>query len=188
MPTHRFVCLRRSPSALLSRFILLVGLLMVSGCGGSSGESALGWLMGAESQFDAGIKGAVTDSLHGTADFRTDDRGRLVGIELNRDGAPMQGLSLELEPRPPETDQYTVVDPVLMNAPREGEQPGFVAYLESDAGSFEADEGHLHITAMGDHHIEGTFELYMHGERRSGPSVEVDITVKGAFQATRPAQ
>jgi hypothetical protein len=144
--------------------------------------------MGAESQFTARIDGAVTDSLRGTADFRTDDRGRLVGIELNRADAPMQGLSLELQPRPAEADTYTVVDRELMGAMRDGQPPGFVAYLESDAGSFQAADGTLQIDEMSDDHIEGTFDLYMQGARNSDPSIEIDITVTGSFEATRPAQ
>lgn len=177
-----------SRSAVGRALLLVVILALTSGCGGASSESALDWLMGAESQFTARIDGAVTDSLRGTADFRTDDRGRLVGIELNRTDAPMDGLSLELQPHPAEADTYIVIEPALMGAAREGQPPGFVAYLESDAGSFQAADGTLEISEMSNDHIEGTFDLYMQGARSSDPSIEIDITVTGSFEATRPGQ
>lgn len=159
--------------------LLSAGLL---GCSADV-EDSLNWLFEAESRFSAHIEGTTTDSLRGEATFRTDEEGRLVGIELNKTGQSMRGLSIELEPRISKVRTYTAVEPILMGVERSENHNGFVAYLESEQGSYTAAQGTLEVIEASASSIRGRFDLWMRGSEHD-TGQPTDVTVSGSFQAT----
>lgn len=180
-----FVFPRGAPREIWRLRCLLVVLLGIgfAGCGSEAPDAySLDWFFGAESQFHARIEGSMVDSLRGEATFRTDAEDRLVGIELNKAGQSMRGLSIELEPRAPEARTYTAVEPGLMGVERTGVPGGFVAYLESAQGSYTAVRGTLEVTEASASSVRGRFDLWMRGTENGTGQIS-DLTVEGAFQA-----
>ena len=146
----------------------------------------MSWLIGASSTFEAMTEGVVESSLAGTATFRMDDEGNLVGIELVHIDDSTRGISIELEPRPPAARTYEVIDLSLMGVERADSQVGFIAFFESGAHSFQASSGTLQITQADASEAYGTFEIDMEGQTDQG-IIEGGVTVRGSFQATRRA-
>ncbi len=168
--------------------LLLLGLgVLVGGCGDGPGSAYdLGWLLGAQSTFEATAEGAVDGALAGTAEFRTDEEGNLVGIDLIHIDDSTRGLSIELEPRPLEERTYEVVTPGLLGVERADAPAGFVAFFESGTHSFQAVRGTLRVTQAGAASVRGTFDVRMSGAPEGGSFPGDDVIVRGSFRATRP--
>lgn len=154
-----------------------------SGCGPERSTYDVSWLLGASSTFEVTTEGLVNGSLAGTATFRTDEAGRLVGIELVHIDDSTRGISMELEPRPTAARTYEVIDPSLLAVERPGSTAGFTAFFESSAHSFVAARGTLQITQADASAVYGTFEIEMEGQGQA--TAESGVTVDGTFQATR---
>ncbi len=144
----------------------------------------MSWLLGASSTFEATTEGATDGALAGTATFRTDEAGDLVGIELVHIDDTTRGISIELSPRPPAPRTYEVIDPSLLGVARGGEQAGFTAFFESGAHSFQAARGSLQITEATASEVFGTFTIEMEGQAAGGVA-NGSVTVQGTFEATR---
>jgi len=146
----------------------------------------MSWLIGASSTFEATTEGAVSEAIAGTATFRTDADGHLIGVELMHIDDSTRGLSIEMEPRPIEPRTYTVVDPGLMGVERPDAPAGFIAFFEGDAHSFRASRGTLQVTRADVARVRGLFEIEMEGKASGhGGVASGDVTVQGTFQATR---
>lgn len=157
------------------------------GCGDESGSSYdIGWLIGASSTFEATTEGVLDGSLAGTAEFRTDAGGNLVGIELIHTDDSSRGISIELEPHPLEQRTYAAIVPQLMGVERPDTQAGFAAFFESSTHSFQAARGTLRVEQVGDAYVRGTFDMEMRGTAEGGSFQEDDVMVRGTFYATRP--
>lgn len=163
-----------------------MGSALVSGCGPGRSSYDMSWLMGASSTFEATTEGAVDGSLAGTATFRTNANGDLVGVDLVHIDDTTRGLSIELDPLPPAARTYEVVDPSLLDVARPGDEAGFTAFFESGVHSFHAARGTLQITDANATEAYGTFTIEMEGQPAQG-SAGGGITVEGTFQATRRA-
>lgn len=156
------------------------------GCGEGGSDYDLSWLMGASSTFEATTEGAVTGSMAGTATFRQNDEGELVGIELVHIDDSSRGMSIELEPRPVETRTYTVLPPQLMGAERTEGEAGFTAFFQHAERHFQAARGTLRVTEASASAVRGTFVIDMEGQRTAqGGVVTGDVTVRGSFDAAR---
>lgn len=176
----------------LLALLLLLGAVVVGGCGDGDGTAYdMDWLMGASSTFEATTEGAVEGSIAGTATFRMDENGNLVGIELVHIDDSTRGISIELEPRPVEirTDDrrtYEVVSLGLMGTERPDSQAGFTAFFEMGGHSFQASRGTLHVVQSSRSSVQGSFEVEMEGHAAgNGGVADGDVTVRGTFQATR---
>jgi hypothetical protein len=144
------------------------------------------WLIGASSSFEVTTEGAVDGAMAGTATFRADEEGHLVGIELVHIDDSTRGLSIELEPRPIEKRTYEAVAPRLLGIERRDAAAGFTAYFESSEHSFQSSRGTLQLTHADASHVRGTFEIEMDGRSSgNGGIAEGDVTVQGTFEATR---
>jgi len=172
-----------------SVFVLLLVLTLggVAGCGTDDGASYdMSWLIGASSTFEATSEGAVSEAIAGTATFRTDADGNLIGIELMHIDDSTRGLSIEMEPRPIEPRTYTVVDPGLMGVERPDAPAGFIAFFEGDTHSFRASRGTLQVARADPARVRGSFEIEMEAQASGrGGVAGGDVTVQGTFQATR---
>jgi len=165
--------------------LVLFSTVVVSGCGGGkSGAYDMSWLLGASSTFEATTEGFIDGSLAGTATFRTDEAGNLVGIELVHIDDTTRGISIEMDPRTPAPRTYEVIDPSLLGTARDGEQAGFTAFFESGAHSFQAARGTLQITEATASAAFGTFRIEMEGQAAGGVA-DGSVTVQGTFEATR---
>ena len=156
---------------------LLLGGLLLAGCGGGQG---------AEPDVPAGqctayVEGAVSDTLRGEARARRRE-GALVGLELGEKEAA--GLSIELEPRSPALRSYDVIDPELFDVERSDAPPAVVAFLRLDKADFEATEGTLELTYVGDEQVGATFRFQMDGAFREGGSDDVSVEVSGEINAS----
>jgi hypothetical protein len=172
--------------------LLLLGAVVVGGCGDGDGTVYdMGWLMGASSTFEATTEGIVEGSMAGTAAFRMDENGNLVGIELMHIDDSTRGISIELEPRPVELRSddgrtYEVVPLGLMGTERPDSQAGFMAFFEMEGHSFQASRGTLHVVQSSRSSVQGSFEVEMESHAAADGGVTPgDVTVHGTFQATR---
>lgn len=147
----------------------------MSGCGGEGTVPDV-----PVGQFRAVVDGSVSDSLAGTAQYRMDD-GRLVGLELGARRGP--GLSIEVEPRPLDLRHYSVVESGLFGTERPGGAPGVLSFLTIDGGQFEAREGTLEITYVGDEQVGATFTFQMGGDFDAGPADAPSVRVTGRVNA-----
>ena len=145
------------------------------------------WL-GGESYFEAQIDGTLPDSIAGTAEYRLDAEGRLTGLELNRGEKFGDGLSIELEPHPPETRTYSVVNPSLLDAARSDDEPGATAFFVDGTQRFTAVRGTVEVTEVGWTGLYGTFDLQMDGTMDEAVNEQVGIQLTGTFQATEEEQ
>lgn len=153
-------------------FIVLTGGLL--GCGdGARPEVPQG-------QFTAEVEGGITDTIVGPAFYRMEE-GDLIGIELGARDRP--GLSMEMEPRPPDQRTYEVVEWSLLDAEREDTAPGVVAFLVVQDARFEATNGTLELTYVGEEEVGATFEFEMEGSFVGGSSPEASVHVTGSFRA-----
>ncbi len=167
--------------------LFVLGISVAVGCGERNGASYdMGWLIGASSTFEATTEGAINETIAGTATFRTDSEGNLVGIELVHIDDSTRGLSIEMESRPIATRTYVAVDPGLMGVERSTGAAGFIAFSEIGNHSFRASRGTLQVTQADEARVRGTFEIEMEGGASgSGGMADGDVTVQGTFQATR---
>jgi hypothetical protein len=153
---------------------LFVGVL-VNGCGGQGNRPDV-----AAGQFTANVNGTVSDTLAGAAHYRMDD-GALVGLELGSKEGP--GLSIELEPQPPELRTYEVVDAELFGLERPGSPPGVLAFLLLEQVSFEATDGSLDLTYVSEEQIGATFSFEMEATNGDAPTHDASVEVTGALNA-----
>lgn len=152
---------------------LLLGTFLMTGCGSNAAPDV------PAGQYAAEVEGAVTDTLEGAVHHRTAD-GRLIGIELGeRDGA---GLSMELEPYPPDTRSYSVIDGELFGMERPGGTPGVMAFLTVDGTQFRATAGSLHVQRVAGETIGASFSFEMEGEVASGGD-DAGVRVTGELNA-----
>lgn len=174
---------------LLGVFLLLGFVLVGGGCGDKAASSYdLGWLLGAQSTFEATTEGVLDASLAGTAVFRTDEEGHLIGIDLVHVDDSTRGLSIELEPHPLDERTYEVVAPNLLGVERADAPAGFLAFFESGTHSFQAVSGTLRVTQADAASVRGTFNVRMSGMPEGGSFPSADVIVDGSFQATRPGE
>lgn len=169
--------IRQAKALLPSASIVLLFLLLTSGCGSGKGtppDVNVG-------RFDAELDGAFDRSVHGEARYRITD-GDLTGLELVIDSTT--GLSVELEPRPIRQTTYQVVEWELLLADRPGGRPGTVAFLKSRDGSFESVDGMLDITYQEGDAIGGTFEFEMSGTLEGLPDKPTSLSARGRWIAT----
>lgn len=160
---------------------------MSTGCGDDSGTAYdISWLLGAQSTFEATTEGVLDGALAGTAEFRTDGEGNLVGIELIHTDDSTRGISIELEPRPLEQRTYVAIVPRLMGVERPDTDAGFAAFFESGTHSFQTARGTLRVEQVGSAYVRGTFDMEMRGATEGGSLQGEDVTVHGTFYATRP--
>lgn len=155
--------------------VLFLGLLFLFGCEGEGKAPDV-----ATGRFTAHVNGAVTDTLTGAGHYRMSD-GALVGLELGPKNGP--GLSIELEPLPPDLRTYEVVDWDLFTNDRDG-PPGVMAFLTVEGAQFEATEGSLDLTYVGDDQVGASFSFEMEGEFDEGPSEWPSVHVTGALNAS----
>jgi hypothetical protein len=158
------------------RWLLLVlGGLLLPGCEGKGHRPNV-----PAGQFTAYVEGAVSDTLTGPVHYRAKDDS-LVGLELGPKDGP--GLSMELEPQPSELRTYEVVNWELFNLERPGSPPGVVAFLTVEEGRFEATDGTLKLTYVGEEQVGATFSFQMEGDFVEGPSEIPSVSVTGALNA-----
>lgn len=155
-------------------FILITAIL-VGGCGGKGNAPDV-----AAGHYRADVAGALSDSLVGTARYRIDD-GSLIGLELGSERGP--GLSIELEPRPLDLRRYEVVEAELFGLDRPGGTPGMLGFLTIEDAQFEATDGTLEVTYVGDHNVGATFTVQMEGAVNAAPGETSSIEVDGAVNA-----
>lgn len=160
---------------LLGVGLLLVGGLLWVGCEGQGTPPDV-----PEGRFTAYVTGAVSDTLSGTAYYRRSD-GVLTGLEFGARDRP--GLSIELEPRPPELRTYEVLEPELFQVERPGSRPGALAFLSLDHAQFAATEGTLELTYVSEERIGATFSFQMTGRFDDGGGNDVSVEVTGAVNA-----
>jgi hypothetical protein len=122
----------------------------------------------------------VDDTLRGTAHARRAD-GTLTGLELGARDGP--GLSVELEPQPPELRTYEVIEPELFRLERPDSPPGALAFLSLEHAQFEATDGTLELTYVSDDHIGVRFSFRMEGAFDDGGGDDVSVEVTGAVNA-----
>lgn len=166
---------------------LLVGLplLLLTG-GGAWGLSGCTPGSGtapdvAAGRFVATVDGALTDTLTGTARFRTDGSA-LTGVELNVDS--LHGLSMEMEPVRLDRRTYEVVDWRLLGVDRGASPPGLAAFLEVRPGSFHATDGVVEVTYVASDRVGARFDLEMVGTFHGVPGDEPSVRVTGRLFAT----
>jgi len=162
---------------------LTAGVAITLAAVGGCAEDTINPFGRSSGDFTAIVEGALTDTLRGTATYRTQD-GRLAGLELNVDSA--RGLSVELEPTPdtsavPRT--YEVVAPNLLGVPRTGERPGLAAFLVMREGEFRATAGTLRVTRTAAGTVDGTFTWEMVGTFEGVPGAVPSLTVSGELRA-----
>lgn len=154
--------------------IAVLVALAVAGCDGQADPPDV-----PPGRFTAEINGTVSDTIRGPVHYRMEE-GMLVGLELGPRDAP--GLSVELEPQPPELRTYEVVEWELFNTERSGTAPGVLAFLTLRDIRFEATEGTFDVTYVGDEQIGATFAFEMEGDE-AGPTDTPSVKVTGALNA-----
>lgn len=154
---------------------ILLSVILFGGCGGKGNAPDV-----AAGHYRADVAGALSDSLVGTARYRIDD-GSIVGLELGSERGP--GLSIELEPRPVDLRQYEVVESELFGLERPGGTPGMLGFLTVDGAQFEATDGTLEVTYVGDDYVGGTFTFQMEGTVNGLPGDVSSVEVVGAVNA-----
>lgn len=160
---------------LLGPALLLVGSLLWVGCEGQGTPPDV-----PEGRFTAYVTGAVSDTLSGTAHNRRSDEA-LTGLEFGARDGP--GLSIELEPRPPELRTYEVLEPELFRMERPDSPPGVLAFLSLDHAQFTATDGTLELTYVSEEQIGATFSFQMVGRFDDGGETDVSVEVTGAVNA-----
>ena len=164
----------------------LLGLLgLVAACGG---EEAAEPAADVEPHFEATVDGAVRYAMAGRAYYVLDERGRLAGLELDReDVGAGGGLSFEFVAGEPGDTVYAVAEGASASG---GGRPAMMAYLDDGGHRFTAERGTLRLEPTPERWLSGgplrgTFELQMGGylDEQSGDDVEVVVT--GAFVAVR---
>jgi hypothetical protein len=160
---------------LLGVVLLLVGGLLGVGCEGQGTPPDV-----PEGRFTAHVTGAVSDTLSGTAYYRRSD-GALTGLEFGARDGP--GLSIELEPRPPQIQTYEVLEPELFRMERPDSPPGVLAFLSLDHAQFAATDGTLELTYVSEERIGATFSFQMAGRFDDGGGNDVSVEVTGAVNA-----
>ena len=187
-----------TPCVVFACAALLVGA--TAGCGGGGGESAGEETLAAPPEpgsFQAEVRGALTDTLHGAATARFDSTGRLVGLELN-DAADTTraGLSFELAARPGRQKQQEKAGRTYVVAQREGgrEDTSFTlmnAYLRLRGNPFAAHAGSLRVRrdSTGAY---GRFGLRLRGDVEAASDEQATVVVRGRFReassSTLPAE
>ena len=155
--------------------MLLGGLLLLVGCEGRGTPPDL-----PAGQFSAYVEGTVSDTLTGTAHYRRRD-GAITGLELGARNGP--GLSIELEPHPPELRTYEVIEAELFRLDRPDSPPGLLAFLSLEGAQFEAVDGTLELTYVGDGQVGATFQFQMEGTLEKGGYDDASVSVTGALNA-----
>lgn len=155
--------------------LLVVGLLLLSGCEGRGNRPDV-----AAGRFTAYVNGSVSDTLSGMAHYRMQNDA-LVGLELGEENGP--GLSIELEPQPPELRTYEVVDAELFGLERSESLPGVMAFLNVEEAHFESIDGSLELTYVNEEQIGATFTFQMEGDYVDGPGNDASVEVTGVLNA-----
>jgi hypothetical protein len=155
--------------------ILVLGGLLLAGCGGEGTPPDV-----PAGTYTAHVTGALSDTLTGPAHHRTRD-GALTGLELGEKGNP--GLSIELEPQPADPRTYEVVPADLFRLDRPNDPPGVLAFLSLEPAQFEAVDGTLELTYVGEEQVGATFSFEMEGRFEDGPSDAPSVQVTGALNA-----
>ena len=167
--------------------VLVVALAtgLFAGCAGERDRSpGLPLWLGGGSYFEAQIEGTLPDSLMGTAEYRLDADGNLVGVELNRDEVHGDGMSLELEPQPLDARTYSVIEPGLFDVARTEGESAATAFFVDSTQQFTAVRGTVEVTEVGWMGVHGQFDLEMEGTMDEEVPEPVGIHVRGSFQAT----
>jgi hypothetical protein len=155
--------------------LLLLGGLLGVGCEGRGTPPDV-----PAGQFTAYVTGAVDDTLSGTAHSRRAD-GALTGLELGARDGP--GLSIELEPQPPALRTYRVLEPELFRLERPEGTPAVLAFLSLEHAQFEATDGTLELTYVGEDQVGATFSFRMEGRFDDGGGEDASVEVTGAVNA-----
>lgn len=150
--------------------LLLIGGIMVSGCEGKGTPPDV-----PAGTFTARVDGALSDTLTGSAHYRTND-GALTRLELGSETGP--GLSIELEPRSPALRTYETIDAELFGLDRPETPPGVMAFLTLDGAQFEATDGTLELTYMNEGRVGATFTFQMEetADAVVGEPMSVEVT------------
>lgn len=170
MSARRLLCL--CAGAVLA--ILAAGL----GCTKTQGTAPAA----PEGRFEVTTQGAMRDTLRGRATYRLADS-LLAGIELDVDS--VQGLSVELEPRPLALRTYEVVDAELLGVSRGDSLPGLNAFLVTQAGDFHATAGSLDVTYLTNGELGATVSMQMRGTFDGVPGAAPSLTLTGTIHAVR---
>lgn len=133
-----------------------------------------------EGAFTAYVQGALSDTITGTAHFRTED-GTIQGFELGRRNG--SGLSIELESHPLGLHTYEVVGPELFGVSRPGQSPGTIAFLTLGNGRFAAVNGTLELTYVDDEQVGAEFRFQMDGDFEGAPVKASSVEVTGMLNA-----
>jgi len=160
---------------LLSGMLVALSGLLITGCEGKGNLPNV-----PAGQFTARVEGAVSDTLTGVVHYRSKEDS-LVGLELGGKDEP--GLSIELEPEPPALRTYEVVDWTLFNRNRPNSPPGAVAFFTANKARFEAVDGTLELTYVGEERIGAQFTFLMEGEFTEGPSEMPSVEITGSLNA-----
>ncbi len=155
--------------------LLLVGTFFLSGCEGQGDRPNV-----SAGRFTAHVNGTVSDTLSGTAHYRMEE-GALVAIELGSREGP--GLSIELEPQPPDLRTYEVVDPEIFGLDRSEGVPGVLAFLTLERAHFETTDGVLELTYVNEEQIGATFTFQMEGSYVDRPGGDASVEVTGELIA-----
>ena len=161
--------------SVLYGLLLVVGVVLLSGCEGQGDPPDV-----AAGRFTAHVDGTLSDTLSGDAHYRMDD-GAIVGVELGAEEGP--GLSIELEPQPPELRTYEVVEAEIFGMERTGSPPGVLAFLRLKEITFEATDGSFELTYVNEEQIGATFTFQMEGTYVEGPSDDASVEVTGELNA-----
>jgi len=130
--------------------------------------------------FVAETEGAVTDTLRGSAHYRTQEED-LIGFELGAQTSP--GMSIEVEPAPPEPRTYRVLEERLFRLDRDSHTLGGIVFLSVDDQHFEATAGTLKVQQVNRSTVDATFSFEMNGHV-DATTEERSILVTGRFRAT----
>jgi hypothetical protein len=150
---------------------------LVAGC---SPEPGAGPRVG-RGRYEARSEGAIETALEGEAVYRTDEDGRLVGLELGAIDAA-SGLSIEFEARPLAPRTYEVVTPDLLGSAPADAPPGATAYFAHDDLALTATSGIVQVTGVEGGVVTASFDLLLDGAL---PEVHAELSahVTGQLRA-----
>ena len=133
-------------------------------------------------RYEAHVDGSISDTLSGPVHYRIQDD-KLTGLELGTKEGP--GLSIELEPYPPDLRVYEVIEAELLDMERPSSPPGVIAFLDLENATFETTDGMLELTYVSEEEVGASFQFEMEGDFEQGSAMEASVEVTGILNAPK---
>lgn len=174
------------PCGRASFWSLLLGLLLLPGCGADAGPDV------APGRYRLFLTGSLTDTLRGPARLQVRTQGH-AGLELGPRTGPGGSIELVAHTRPDAPEElrpgrYEVVDTGLYplrhraDASRPAEA---LVVLSTRRGQFIATEGHLTVTRLNAETVDARLRVEMR-RRHGASSVPRTVRVTGVLRAAAP--